>query len=61
MPGIGQNDEFSDTDIAQVLNYIRNSWNNKGDKITAKDVTDTRAKYKGREKSFTMEELNKIK
>lgn len=61
MPGIGQNDEISDEDIAQVLNFIRNSWNNKGDKITAKDISNTRKKYKGRENSFTMEELNKVK
>lgn len=61
MPGIGSNDEFNDEDIAQVLNYIRNSWNNKGGAITAKDISDTRKKYAGREKTFTMEELEGIK
>jgi mono/diheme cytochrome c family protein len=60
MPGIGSNDEYNDEDIAQVLNYIRNSWNNKGSAITTKDVTDTRKKFAGREKTFTMEELEKI-
>ena len=61
MPGIGQNDELSDEDIAQVLSFIRQSWNNKGERITAKDITTTRSKYKGRQNTFTMEELNKIK
>jgi len=61
MPGIGSNDEYNDEDIAQVLNYIRNSWNNKGTAITAKDISDTRKKYAGRQKTFTMEELESIK
>ena len=61
MPGIGQNDELSDEDIAQVLSFIRQSWNNKGERITAKEITTTRSKYKGRQNTFTMEELNKIK
>ena len=61
MPGIGSNDEYNDENIAQVINYIRNSWNNKASTITAKDVTDTREKFAGREKTFTMEELEKIK
>ena len=63
MPGIGSNDEYNDEDIAQVLNYIRNAWNNKaaGTAITAKDISDTRKKYEGRQKTFTMEELDGIK
>ena len=60
MPGIGSNDEFNDEDIAQVLSYIRNSWNNKAPAIATKDITDTRKKFAGREKTFTMEELEKI-
>lgn len=61
MPGIASNDEFSDGDIAQLLNYIRNSWSNKGDRILRKDVTEIRNKFKGRQKPFTMEELNQMK
>ncbi len=61
MPGIASNDEFSDGDIAQLLNYIRNSWSNKGDRILPKDVTDIRNKFKGRQKPFTMGELNQMK
>ena len=61
MPGIASNDEYSDADIAQVLSYISNSWNNKGSVITAKDITDTKKKYAGRQKTFTEEELKSIK
>ncbi|MDQ6815685.1 MAG: c-type cytochrome, partial [Bacteroidota bacterium] len=61
MPSIGASKEFTDADIAQVANYIRNSWANKGtEKISAADVTDARTKLKGREKNFTMDELSKV-
>jgi len=60
MPGIGANKEFTDEDIAQILSYVRNAWNNKAEKVTAADVSATRAKYKDRQKTFTMEELNGI-
>ncbi len=61
MPGIGSNKEYTDEDIAQVLSFIRSSWNNKADKISAEEIKKTREKNKGREKSFTMEELNEAK
>jgi hypothetical protein len=61
MPGIGSNKEISDDDVAQVLNFIRNSWSNKAPKIAIKDVTSIRNKFKGRQKSFTVEELNRLK
>ena len=57
MPGIGSNDEFSDKDIAEVLSFIRSAWSNHADKVTEKDIQDVRKQYKGRQKSFTMEEL----
>ncbi|WP_346317763.1 c-type cytochrome [Chitinophaga sp. YIM B06452] len=57
MPGIATSDEFSDADIAQLLSFIRNAWSNKAEKVTEKDVQAVRQQYKGRQKSFTMEEL----
>ncbi len=57
MPGIASNDEFSDADIAQLLSFVRNAWSNKAEKVTEKDVQAVRQQYKGRQKSFTMEEL----
>ncbi|MEO6915061.1 MAG: c-type cytochrome, partial [Chitinophagaceae bacterium] len=61
MPGIGNNPDLKDEDVAQILSYIRKAWNNKADSITAKEVAATRVKYAGREKVFTMDELKKIK
>jgi mono/diheme cytochrome c family protein len=58
MPGIGANKDYSDEDIAQVLSFIRASWKNKAGRINAADVGDTRKKYNGRQKAFTMEELD---
>ncbi|GEP97283.1 DUF7133 domain-containing protein [Chitinophaga cymbidii] len=57
MPGIIHNDEFSDGDIAQLMSFIRNAWGNKAEKVTEKDILKVKQQYKGREKSFTMEEL----
>jgi mono/diheme cytochrome c family protein/glucose/arabinose dehydrogenase len=61
MPGIFENKEFSDSDIAQLLSLIRNSWNNKAEKITEEDIKTIRAKEKGRQNSFTAEELENLK
>ncbi|MEO5995423.1 MAG: c-type cytochrome [Chitinophagaceae bacterium] len=61
MPGMGYNTDLADEDIAQVMSYIRSSWNNTAPKITAADITATRQKLKGRQKAFTVEELNKLK
>lgn len=60
MPGIASNKDFSDADIADLLNYIRNSWSNKGEKVRTEEVTAIRNKFKGRQKPFTMGELNKL-
>ncbi|MDB5014982.1 MAG: dehydrogenase, partial [Daejeonella sp.] len=59
MPGVGGNKEFSDSDIAQLLSYLRRSWQNNAIKVTAQDVTNVRTKLKDREQAFTMQELNK--
>jgi mono/diheme cytochrome c family protein/glucose/arabinose dehydrogenase len=59
MPGIGSNDEYSDKDIAEVLSFIRNCWNNKAPATTEKEIQDVRKQNKGRQKSFTIKELSK--
>lgn len=58
MPGIASNSSFSDDDVAEVLNYIRNSWLNKADKVANEDVRKIRLKYKGRQKPFKAEEFD---
>lgn len=61
MPGIAANKEYADKDIAQVLSFIRNAWGNKADKIDAKEVEAVRAEHKGRQKPFTVKELDTMK
>ena len=61
MPGIFENQEMSDDDIADLLNFIRNSWNNKASKITANDIVAIREKNRGRQNAYTVDELKKLK
>jgi len=64
MPGLESNRDLVDEDIAQVLNFIRNSWNNsktKTEDITSQDVHEVRKKYSGRTAPFTAEELKSRK
>jgi mono/diheme cytochrome c family protein/glucose/arabinose dehydrogenase len=58
MPGFADNQDYTDADIAQILNFVRRSWQNTGDKVNAGDVSNLRKKLAGRQKSFTMEELD---
>lgn len=60
MPGIGQNAEFSDDDIAQTVSFIRGAWSNNASKISAKDVKKIRDKFENRQGAFTMEEIDSI-
>ncbi|WP_246858749.1 c-type cytochrome [Chitinophaga sp. XS-30] len=57
MPGIINNDEFSDADLAQLMSFIRNAWGNKAGRVTEQDILKVKQQHKGREKPFTMEEL----
>lgn len=61
MPAIGFNPELTNEDIAQAVSFIRNSWNNNADRVTAADITRIRQKFKGRQKAFTMDELRRTK
>lgn len=61
MPGIAHSDEISDTDIAQLLSFIRQSWQNDAGQITQKEVTAVREKLKGRQGAFTVKELENTK
>jgi mono/diheme cytochrome c family protein/glucose/arabinose dehydrogenase len=57
MPGIAHSDEISDDDVAQVLSFIRGSWQNNAAKVNVEEVTKIRSLYKGRDKPFTITEL----
>jgi len=43
MPPMSQ---LRDDEIANILTYVRNTWGNQGDRVTAAEVTDTRSKIK---------------
>jgi mono/diheme cytochrome c family protein len=61
MPGIWNNESLTDEQIAELLSFIRNSWGNKADEVKPGILSGIRAKYAGREKSFTVEELSRKK
>lgn len=61
MPGIGGTDEFKDEDIAQLLSFIRNAWNNKAPAVKAEDISRIRKQHKDRPRPFTMDDLKSIK
>lgn len=58
MPGMISNDELNEEDIAQVLSFIRKNWSNKADAVSAGEVIKVKQKFNGRQKPFTIEELN---
>ncbi|KAA5542453.1 DUF7133 domain-containing protein [Adhaeribacter rhizoryzae] len=60
MPGIGYNKDLPNEDIAELLSFIRKSWQNNADKVSAEDVTKVRTQLKGRQKAFTEAELNRM-
>lgn len=59
MPGIGQNRQFSDSDIAQILSFIRNEWSNNASPVTAGEISEIRRIEKGRQQPLTMSDLEK--
>ncbi|MGV3509508.1 MAG: DUF7133 domain-containing protein [Sphingobacteriaceae bacterium] len=60
MPGIGSNGNIVDEDIAQLLSFIRNAWNNSAEKVSREEVIKIRKMLSGRETPFTVEGLNKL-
>ena len=49
---------LSDDEIAKALSYVRSSWGNKADPVTADQVKAVREQYKDRgAKMWTVEEL----
>jgi len=57
MPGIGNNKDIVDEDIAQLSSFIRNSWSNEAEKISREEVIKIRKKFESRRSSFTAAEL----
>ena len=59
MPGLLNNDELNEEDIAQVLSYIRKNWNNDASNVIKEEVQKVRQRWNNRQQSFTVEELQK--
>ncbi len=57
MPGIGNNKDIVDEDIAQLSSFIRNSWSNEAEKISREEVIKIRRKFENRQGAFTVAEL----
>ena len=57
MPGLKDNPAFTDKNLAALLTYIRNAWNNEADAVDAETVNTVRKRSIGREEPFTEKEL----
>jgi len=58
--GMPAQENLTDRQIADVLNYTRNSWDNKLGDITVKEVTRVRAELKDRKLPFTAKDFKKV-
>ena len=61
MPGLRNNIETNNGDMAAVLTYIRNAFGNKASAITVEQVGKVRAATENRKTPYTIEELRSIK
>ncbi|RYE39868.1 MAG: c-type cytochrome, partial [Sphingobacteriales bacterium] len=61
MPAIAHSEEIDDEDIAQLLSFLRTSWQNNSDKVDVKEVSAVRAGSKNRDKAYTQQELEAMK
>jgi uncharacterized protein YjhX (UPF0386 family) len=59
MPGLRNNIERNNGDIAAVLTYVRNAFGNKGSAVTVEQVGKTRAATESRKTPYTIPELQK--
>lgn len=57
MPGLNENNTITNQDLADVMNYIRNSWNNKAPVTTAESVKKIRSATKDQTQPYKTKEL----
>ena len=60
MPGLKDAPQIGDVDLADVSTFIRHAWGNNQSVVKEEVVQAIREKLKGRETTFTSEELNKF-
>jgi hypothetical protein len=60
MPGLKDNPEYNDEDLAAILTYIRNAFRNQASPVPASTIAKARKKFADHD-LFTEAELLKIK
>ncbi|RDV13520.1 dehydrogenase [Pontibacter diazotrophicus] len=60
MPGIGYDKTLPNEEVAQLLSFIRKSWQNDASRVSTEEVTKVRQRLSDRQRAFTVEELDKI-
>ena len=58
MPGISQNKDLVDEDIAQLISFIRKNWSNNASELDRVDIIKVRNRFKNRQEAFTQAELD---
>ncbi|MCB4808233.1 c-type cytochrome [Tamlana sp. 62-3] len=61
MPGLGNNSDFTNKDILDVIRYIKNAFSESNTKLTEKDIENLRKVLPSSGSVFTEEELLKLK
>jgi mono/diheme cytochrome c family protein len=59
MPGLKQNPDLSDTDLADIATFTRHAWGNNKDAVKAATVSEVRKELADRDTVFTSGELEK--
>jgi mono/diheme cytochrome c family protein len=59
MPGLKQNPDLGDADLADIATFTRHAWGNGKDAVKAATVAEVRAELAGRDTVFTAGELEK--
>lgn len=60
MPGLKDAPQINDADLADVATFVRYAWGNNHSAMEVETVQSTRHRLKGRQTTFTPEELNKF-
>ena len=58
MPGIVNNPDLVETDLALLLSYIRKNWNNRASEVSRDEIIKIKNRFEGRQTPFTAKELN---
>lgn len=60
MPGLAQNPDMTDDNLADIASYIRHAWDNNAEPVAAKTVEAVRQKTKTKATPYTQETIKQI-